>query len=58
MIVQAGEGADWVRAEIDVLIKEFLDELAERVGFGEAWYLIAKLEVCKMSCTFGEKPSR
>ena len=45
MVIEAGHFTDRKWADVDVLIEELLDEHAERVGFGEAWDLIAKLEV-------------
>ncbi len=35
VVVEAGQLADRVRAEVDVLVEELLDELAEAVGLGE-----------------------
>ncbi len=45
MVVEAGLVAHRGGAEVDVLIEEFLDELAEDIGFREAGDLIAKLEI-------------
>jgi hypothetical protein len=46
------------RADVDVLVEELLDEHAEGVGLGQRGDLVAELEVFRMSCTLGEKPSR
>jgi hypothetical protein len=46
-------------AEVDVLVEELLDELAEAVGLQKdlgIWLRNSKF--LRMSCTFGEKPSR
>ena len=45
VVVEAGQVADRVGAEVDVLVEELLDELAERIGLGEAGNLVAELEV-------------
>ena len=45
VVVEGGQVADRIRAEVDVLVEELLDELAQRVGLGEAGNLVAKLEV-------------
>ena len=45
VIVEAGQLAHGPGAEVDVLVEELLDELAEAVGLGEPGDLIPKLEV-------------
>ena len=45
VVVEAGQLAHGTGAEVDVLVEELLDELAEAVGLGEPGDLIAKLEV-------------
>ena len=45
MVVEAGQVAGGLRAEVDVLVEELLDELAQGVGLGEARDLVAELEV-------------
>ena len=45
VIVQTGQLTHGVRAEVDVLAEEFLDELAEAVGLHQLADLVPKLEV-------------
>jgi hypothetical protein len=45
MVVEAGQIAGGLWGEIDVLVEKLLDELAQRVGFGEARDLVAEFEV-------------
>jgi hypothetical protein len=58
VVVEAGQLADRERAEVDVLVEKLLDELAEGVGFGQARIWLRNSKLVRMSCTFGEKPSR
>ena len=45
VVVEGGQVADRVRAEVDVLVEELLDELPQSVGLREAGNLVAELEV-------------
>ena len=45
VVIETGKVANSVRGEVDVLVEELLDELAENVSFGKTVDLIAELEV-------------
>jgi hypothetical protein len=56
MIVYSRQIADRLRAEVDIPVEEFLDEMAQRVGLGESRNLVAELEVVQDVLHVGREP--